>query len=319
MAESTSSSSETSSRVVSIEERYLELVKRGVMGALDTESAVEWSHTKSNSKENVRAKMSNSIRTMIGKPRLDNIQQLVQQVFQNDIQGDFLEAGSWRGGACIFMKAAVMTYGGEMAGRRTVYSADLFKDSAGVSLFRAVTAKVFALLSPVFPMVFKNWFVNQMLSTFPKEEYTTTTIDHLINLARSLPWTGTTMQFNTGLSDVKEAYRRYGLLDDKVVFLRGWFSDTLPTVPAERLAILRADGDFYGSTMDTFYPLYERLSLGGYCIVDDYGAHPECTRAVDEFRATHGITEEIIWVDHEAMYWKKEKDVKVVMPEKKWW
>jgi len=40
--------------------------------------------------------------------------------------------------------------------------------------------------------------------------------------------------------------------------------------------------------------------VGGYCIVDDYGAHPECTRAVDEFRQKHGIDEAIIWIDHEV-------------------
>ena len=40
------------------------------------------------------------------------------------------------------------------------------------------------------------------------------------------------------------------LLDDQVVFIKGFFKDTLPDAPIEQLAILRLDGDLYESTMD---------------------------------------------------------------------
>src|SRR5262249_26086845 len=45
------------------------------------------------------------------------------------------------------------------------------------------------------------------------------------------------------LADVQENFRRYGLLDDQVRFLPGWFRDTLPPAPIGRLAVLRLDGD----------------------------------------------------------------------------
>src|SRR5439155_1101033 len=45
------------------------------------------------------------------------------------------------------------------------------------------------------------------------------------------------------LEDVKSHFERYGLLDDQVRFLKGWFRDTLPAAPIERLAVLRLDGD----------------------------------------------------------------------------
>lgn len=64
--------------------------------------------------------------------------------------------------------------------------------------------------------------------------------------------------------DVANNFKKYGLLDDQVVFLKGWFKDTLPAAPIERLAVLRLDGDMYGSTMDAFNNLYGKLSSGGF-------------------------------------------------------
>jgi Macrocin-O-methyltransferase (TylF) len=44
---------------------------------------------------------------------------------------------------------------------------------------------------------------------------------------------------------VENNFRAFGLYDDRVRFLEGWFEDTLPTAPIERLAVLRLDGDMY--------------------------------------------------------------------------
>jgi Macrocin-O-methyltransferase (TylF) len=107
------------------------------------------------------------------------------------------------------------------------------------------------------------------------------------------------------LEAVKRNFERYGLLDDQVRFLRGFFSQTLPTCPVERLAVLRLDGDMYESTMDALVHLYPKLSTGGYVIVDDYGAVPACKLATHDFRDRHGITTPMTEVDWTAVYWQK--------------
>jgi len=61
--------------------------------------------------------------TMIGQKRLDNIQYCVEQVLQNDVPGDLIEAGVWRGGACILMRAVLRAYG---VPDRQVWVADSF-------------------------------------------------------------------------------------------------------------------------------------------------------------------------------------------------
>lgn len=106
------------------------------------------------------------------------------------------------------------------------------------------------------------------------------------------------------LEEVRANFARYDLLDDQVLFLKGWFRDTLPTAPVERLAVLRLDGDMYESTMDALTCLYDRLSPGGYVIVDDYDDQPTAERAVTDFRSLRSIREPLVPVDGTAV-WRK--------------
>src|SRR5262249_7246717 len=85
------------------------------------------------------------------------------------------------------------------------------------------------------------------------------------------------------LEEVKSNFERYGLLDERVKFLKGWFKDTLPSAPIGKLALLRLDGDMYESTMDALVALYDKVVPGGAVIVDDYGAVEGCRRAVSDF------------------------------------
>lgn len=104
--------------------------------------------------------------------------------------------------------------------------------------------------------------------------------------------------------EVEANFRRYGLLDGQVRFLKGWFADTLPGAPIERLAILRLDGDMYSSTIQTLDALYAKVSPGGYVIVDDY-ILAGCRKAVDDFRERHAIADELVDVDGAAVFWRK--------------
>ncbi|MEO7741962.1 MAG: TylF/MycF/NovP-related O-methyltransferase [Usitatibacter sp.] len=109
------------------------------------------------------------------------------------------------------------------------------------------------------------------------------------------------------IEEVKETFRAYDLLDDQVRFLQGWFKDTLPTAPIEGLAVIRLDADMYQSTMDGLVNLYPKLSVGGYVILDDWELIPSCRRAIEDFRARHGIEEPIRSVDGNAGYWRRER------------
>ena len=110
-----------------------------------------------------------------------------------------------------------------------------------------------------------------------------------------------------GLDEVRRNFAAFGLLDDQVKFLKGWFKDTLPQAPVQTLALMRLDGDFYESTMDALVNLYDKLSIGGIVIVDDYGEDTwtECRRAVDDFRNSRGIQDPLVAVDSSCSWWRK--------------
>lgn len=197
--------------------------------------------------------------TMIGIPRLENVQQCVESVIADDIAGDLLEAGVWRGGASIFMRALLKAYG---VTDRKVWVADSF---AGLPQVDAA-----------------------------KHPYDYSLVLHVYG------------DLAVSLEQVKKNFERYGLLDEQVRFLKGWFSDTLPAAPVDRLALLRVDGDHYESTMDVLNALYSKLTPGGYVILDDYNNRTEgCDHAVADFRRTHGITEEIRAIQGGGGYWRR--------------
>jgi hypothetical protein len=109
------------------------------------------------------------------------------------------------------------------------------------------------------------------------------------------------------LEDVQNNFRAYGMLDDRIRFIKGWFKDTLPAAPIERIAVLRLDGDYYESTRDSLENLYEKVSVGGYVIIDDYGedSWTYCRRAVDDFRRERQIADPLMPVDKPCSYWIK--------------
>jgi O-methyltransferase len=195
--------------------------------------------------------------TMIGVPRLENLQRCAEDVLQAGVPGDFIETGVWRGGAAIFMRGILKAYG---VTDRTVWVADSFEG-----------------LPPADP------------GRYPKES---------------------PMEFHryealaVSLDEVRANFARYGLLDEQVRFLKGWFRDTLPGAPIERLAILRLDGDLYESTMDGL-ALYQKLSPGGYVIVDDYNLVEACNEAVHDFLRDERITAPLNAIPGGGAFWKK--------------
>jgi O-methyltransferase len=196
--------------------------------------------------------------TMIGMQRLTSLQRCVETVLADDIPGDLIECGVWRGGACILMRAVLAAYGDET---RCVWLADSF---AGVP--RADTANYKA--------------------------------DKEIRLDRFASILGVPE------TEVRANFQRYGLLDDRVRFLPGWFKDTLHDAPIDRIALLRVDGDLYESTIQALDALYPRLSPGGFCIIDDY-VIKACRQAVTDYRAEHGVSAEIVDIDGTGVLWRK--------------
>ena len=194
--------------------------------------------------------------TMIGKKRLQNIKFCLEDVLKNNIEGDCIETGVWRGGACIFMKGILKVHNNT---DKKIFVADSFEG-----------------LPP------------------PDPKYTADNGDshHKIKYLA------------VSKEEVEKNFKSYNLLDENVIFIKGFFEHSIPKAPITKLSILRLDGDMYSSTIQVLDALYQKLSVGGYCIIDDYGL-AGCKAAVDDFRRDHNITEPLIYIDYYGRFWQK--------------
>lgn len=199
--------------------------------------------------------------TMVGRARLDSLQNLIERALEAEVPGDLVEAGVWRGGTVALMRAVLSARGDT---DRVVWACDSFEGLPEPDDER-------------FPQD-----VAMQFHTYP--------------------------QLAVSLDQVKKNLARYDLLDERVVFLEGWFRDTLPEAPIGEIAVLRLDGDMYESTIDVLPNLEPKVSAGGYVIIDDYGGIEACREAVTDYRREAGIHASIQQVDWTGAWWQKEHE-----------
>jgi O-methyltransferase len=196
--------------------------------------------------------------TMIGIKRLNNLHNMLDYIRENNIEGDLIETGVWRGGATIFMKAYLEMYDMD----KKVFVCDSFE---GLPM----------------PDVYK--YPDDLGDTHYQVDF-----------------------LRVSLEEVQNNFKLYNLLDNNVIFIKGWFSDTLENNDLiKTISILRFDGDMYGSTMDVLNNLYDKVVNRGVIIIDDY-CLPNCAKAVTDFMNNRDIRNELDVVDRCGRFWKKQ-------------
>lgn len=198
--------------------------------------------------------------TLGSQQNVDNVHFCVESVLKENVPGDLLEAGVYRGGQSILMRGILKAYG---VTDRKVILADSFE----------------GLPEPDAKSSLDDVIAHELLKK--------------VGL------------FAAGEDVVRQNFERYGLWDDQVQFIKGWFSDSLPNAPIDKLAIMRLDADYYQSTMDALTNLYPKLSVGGWVILDDYGHPLGCRQAVHEYREAQGIEDPIQMADAHVGYWQR--------------
>lgn len=106
-------------------------------------------------------------------------------------------------------------------------------------------------------------------------------------------------------ADVERNFSRFNVDTQNVVFLEGFFRETLPTLGDETWSLVRLDGDLYESTILAMTHLYPNLSPGGFLIVDDYHTVDACRSAIGDYCLTNGFEPELVEIDGSAVYWQK--------------
>lgn len=219
----------------------------------------------------VFGKINSPALTMCGDASVQFLKEAMDRILSDNIPGDFIETGVWRGGIPILMRA----YLRERQDRsRLVWVADSFQGL------------------PTGWHQIKN----------PKDRWASLLMKFVGQLAVSQ-------------NQVEDSFRTFGLLDQQVRFLPGWFHQSLPTLaPDQKFSLIRLDGDYYESTKDALTYLYPLLSIGGFIIIDDYNLPFGCKKAVDGYRQKWGINSQLITINSQSVYWRKENTDESLLP-----
>lgn len=112
-------------------------------------------------------------------------------------------------------------------------------------------------------------------------------------------------ELSVSLNTVQENFG-YFPLEGEVRFVKGLFGYTMPELKEAigPISVLRVDADMYEGTMQVLENLYDKVSPGGYVILDDY-ALPKARLAVDRFREQRGIKNPLIQKNETIYYWQK--------------
>jgi len=196
--------------------------------------------------------------TMVGYKNLSNVEDLFKIIVENNIDGDLVETGVWKGGVVILMAYLNRIY----KQNRQIFACDSYEG-------------------------------------LPKDsEYEQ---DRLVN--------GNFSQYDYAISleEVKSNFDKYNLLDDKITFIKGFFENSLVNSNINKISILRLDGDMYTSTISVLDALYDKVSIGGAIIIDDYDwKDAGCGNAVDYFRGKRNIKTNMVKSYANCVWWIKE-------------
>jgi len=170
----------------------------------------------------------------------------VKYVVENNIEGDLVECGVWRGGSAMTIALALKEMGKE---DREIYLYDTF---TGMS-------------TPTDKDVSKFW--GKASDIF----LTTRTSEDTSNWCLS------------PLDEVKNNLKKTSYSKEKIHYIKGKVEDTIPETMPKKIALLRLDTDWYTSTKHELIHLFPKLSKNGILILDDYGDWEGAKKAVDEY------------------------------------
>ncbi|TAF52117.1 MAG: macrocin O-methyltransferase [Sphingobacteriia bacterium] len=191
--------------------------------------------------------------TMTSPARIFGLVEGVKYVIQNNIPGDFVECGVWKGGSSMAMAATLLELG---VTNRKLWLFDTFEGMTAPGqedvdqLNRDAASQLAA------------------------------DADHK---AESVVWA------YSGLAEVKANLARIAYPSGNIHWVQGDILQTVPGQAPEQIALLRLDTDWYASTAHEMKHLYPRLSAQGVLIVDDYGFWKGSRQAVDEYLQAHKI------------------------------
>ncbi|MFT3908924.1 MAG: TylF/MycF/NovP-related O-methyltransferase [Ferruginibacter sp.] len=200
--------------------------------------------------------------SMAGVERMFSLYTAVNYILSNNIKGDFVECGVWRGGSAMMIAKVLLSHN---ITDRKIFLYDTFE----------------GMTAPT------------------TEDVSTTGVDATTMLEQNKFSKDSRVWCYADLNDVQKNMRSTGFSQEKIVYVKGKVEETIPgNMPNENIALLRLDTDWYESTKHELIHLFPKLQIKGVLIIDDYGHWEGCKKAVDEYFEEHKINMLLNRVDY---------------------
>lgn len=183
--------------------------------------------------------------TMTSQERLLSVIESVRYIIKNNIPGDIVECGVWKGGSSM---AAILTLSSLNHFDKKIYLYDTFE----------------GMTQPTdIDMDINGEKAREILA---RSDYKTSCV-----------WA--VSKFDEVFENIKNI--NYPL--DKIIFVKGSVESTIPQTIPKSISLLRLDTDWYESTFHELKYLYPLVSRNGIIIIDDYGHWRGSKIATDEY------------------------------------
>ncbi len=186
--------------------------------------------------------------TMTSVERGYSLFKAVEYIVKNNIPGDLVECGVWKGGSCMLIARALNLFGDTS---RKIYLYDTYEGMPKPTKEDVIS-----------------WNGRSVLEKWEEDR------------------SGVKDNFGfwaVGLEEVKANVLGSGYPEEMLVFVPGDVAVTLKDIKPDNISLLRLDTDWYASTVEELETLYPLLVEKGVLIIDDYGHFDGARKAVDEY------------------------------------
>lgn len=191
--------------------------------------------------------------TMTSPERIKALLDAVRYITENNIEGDYVECGVWKGGSTMAV-ASILCQLNKFDMQLWLY--DTFEGMSEPTDcdvdFQGRKAK-----------------------------------DRLVKEDKYSSWVWAYSDYE----EVKKTMALTKYPDSKIIYMKGKVEDTLfSKKQPEKISILRLDTDWYESTKIELEVLFPKVVKGGIVIIDDYGHWKGSKKAVDEYIKKNNLT-----------------------------
>ncbi len=184
----------------------------------------------------------------ISRERFLSLFQSINYIYKNEIDGDIVECGVFRGGSAMMIAHAMLKFNKNE--NKNLWLYDTFDGMSNPS----------------------DYDVNILNQNAKEEMKKTSKKENMKDI-----WAYSKLDY------VKKNMIKTGLNEKNIIYVKGLVEKTLDGNFPEKISLLRLDTDFYESTKKELEILFPKLQSGGIIIIDDYGHWKGCKKAVDEY------------------------------------